>query len=182
LILKLPETIMTDEKDVTINGNLIVGLLQTANEPLREVHIEIKIVDRDQVDPSSTQITPKEIEINRILPGQAFVYNITIDTKLISDLAGGYITLRAELDSATGERTRQEYTGITSEEQTTVICILTTIEDMLEMRCTNDYGCVGCSDYCQQQGCVQIFCLVWPKTCCCACPVDLSVIPRCDVP
>ena len=194
LILKLPETIMTNEKDVTINGNLIVGLLQTANEPLRKVRIEIKIVDSDQVDLDSTQITPEEIEISRILPGQAFVYNITIDTRLISNLAGGYITLRAELDSATGGRTGQEYTGITSEEQTTVICILTTIEDVPDVSCDYDtlYDTLGecisncnCGSDCTKI-CLPVIVSLIPLDvdyyCCCRCTVDLGVIPRCGIP
>jgi len=192
LMLKLPETVMTDEQEVTINGNLIVGLLQTANEPLRNLNIEIEITDYHQIDISSTHITPEEITINRILPGQALIYNITIDTKLISDIAGGYITLRAELDSAQGERTGQEYTNIYSQEQTTTICILTTIENVYEVRCGSVSNCWGCTHYCESISdpdagyvCTRLFCIPIPfdeDICCCRCTIDLGVIPRCDIP
>ena len=180
LMVKLPATIMTDKREVTINGSLIVGLLQTANESLRNLDVVIEVIDYYQIDISSTQITPKEIMINRILPGQALIYNITINTKLSSDIAGGYITLEAELVSARGERTGQEYRNINSEEHTTSICKLTRIwyvERVLVNKCAD------CEKECQQRGCEKIACIPIPfakDRCYCACETD--VFPRCGVP
>jgi len=121
LMVELPGTIMTDKQEVTINGSLIVGLLQTANESLRNLDVKI---EWKGIGVSSIKLTPKEITINKILPGQVLIYNITINTKLSSVKNGGYITLRAELYSAEGERTGKEYTDIYSRKQTTRICIL----------------------------------------------------------
>ena len=186
LILKVPETVMTNKQEITINGNLIVGLLQTANESLRNLDIEIKDLCPSKCDQANVkQITPEKITINRILPGQALIYNITINAKLSSDLAGGYITLRAELDSAEGERTGQEYRNINSEEHTTSICKLTHIwyvERVLVDRCRDplhDY----CEIECHRRGCEKIICIEFPFAkdhCYCACETD--VFPRCGVP
>ena len=197
LVLKLPETVMTNKQDVTINGNLIIGLLQTANESLRNLNVEIEVVPDEchQIDISSTQIIPNKISINRILPGQALIYNITINTKLTSSIAGGYITLKAKLTSAKGERTGQEYTDINSQKQTTTICKLTTVENVYEIRCGSVSSCLfpdKCTPYCKSLSdpdagyiCTKLFCIptvTGDKVCCCRCTIDLGVIPRCDVP
>jgi len=184
LILKLPETIMTDKQEITINGTLIVGLLQTANESLRNLDIEIEDLCPSECDQAIVkQITPKKVTINRILPGQALIYNITINTKLLSDVAGGYITLRAELNSAEGERTGKDYSSIYSRKQTTTICKLTKITGMPDdIRCEVVGNCDHCDKYCKGlgDGWSKLFCR-W-GICCCVHRVDLGVIPRCGVP
>ena len=184
LMVKLPATIMTDKQEVTINGSLIVGLLQTANESLRnlDVKIEWKDLPHDGIDEGSTKVTPEEIAINRILPGQALIYNITINTKLSSDIAGGYITLRAELNSAEGERTGQDYSGIYSRKQTTTICKLTKVTGMPDDIQCDVHSCKDCDEYCKGlgDGWSELFCR-W-GICCCIHRVDLGIVPRCGVP
>ena len=184
LILKLPETIMTDKQEITINGTLIVGLLQTANESLRNLDIEIEDLCPSECDQAIVkQITPKKVTINRIFPGQALIYNITINTKLLSDVAGGYITLRAELNSAEGERTGKDYSSVYSRKQTTIICKLTKITGMPDdIRCEVMGNCDHCDKYCKGlgDGWSKLFCR-W-GICCCVHRVDLGVIPRCGVP
>jgi len=192
----VPGVQMTSEDDLTFNVSVIVRLIRNKNvtENLRDVVISLDVTQRTGC--TGATISPEKQMIEIIKPGQTAALTFNVDVQGVGDL-GAVVYLNATLDSAFGDRTGEEYSGV-SRTTAISICKLSNTTMVMysflgESRCSSCLtNCEDdCKNYCASHNytyvgyvCVLVDISSFPPKCQCMCIFESTtgVIPRCGIP
>jgi len=190
----VPSVLMTSEDDLTFNVSVFLRLIHNENvtENLRDAVISLEVIQRKGC--TGVTISPEKQVIEVMNPGQTVALTFNVDVQGIGDL-GAVVYLNATLDSAFGDRTGEEYPGV-SRTTAISICRLSNTT-MIAYKFLGESGCGAClsncenncKNYCASQnytyvGYLCVLVKLAPPKCQCMCIFEspTGVIPRCGIP